>query len=138
IKMKKLTIVLIGTVLLAATAPLLSHHSFAAEFDGGKRVELSGVVTKVEWTNPHVWFYVNVKDEATGKLVNWGAEMGSPNALMRSGWTRNTMKIGMVVTFNGALAKDGSTRLNTNSVTVDGKKLGAASSEGRASCRERV
>jgi hypothetical protein len=128
--MRKLIALLIGMTSLSAAAPLFAHHSFAAEFDGTKRVQLTGVVTKVEWTNPHVWFYVNVKDETTGKLVNWGAEMGSPNALMRTGWTRNTMQIGMTVTFTGALSKDGSNRVNTNSVTVDGKKLGAASSEG--------
>jgi hypothetical protein len=128
--MRKLIALLILVTSLSAAAPLFAHHSFAAEFDGTKRVQLTGVVTKVEWTNPHVWFYVNVKDEATGKLVNWGAEMGSPNALMRTGWTRNTMQIGMTVTFTGALSKDGSNRVNTNSVTVDGKKLGAASSEG--------
>ena len=128
--MKKLITLFIGMTSLTFAAPLFAHHSFAAEFDGTKRVQLTGVVTKVEWTNPHVWFYVNVKDEATGKLVNWAAEMGSPNALMRTGWTRNTMQIGMTVTFTGALSKDGSNRLNTNSVTVDGKKLGAASSEG--------
>ena len=121
---------MIGMTLLAAAAPLFAHHSFAAEFDGTKRVQLTGVVTKVEWTNPHVWFYVNVKDEATGKLVNWAAEMGSPNALNRTGWTRNTMQIGMTVTFTGAMSKDGSNRVNTNTVMVDGKKLGAASSEG--------
>jgi hypothetical protein len=120
----------IAILLTAAARPLRAHHSFAAEFDGKQRIQLTGVVTKIEWTNPHVWFYVNVQDPATGKLVNWAAEMGSPNALMRTGWTRNTMKIGMVVTFNGALAKDGSNRLNTSSVSVDGKKLGAASSEG--------
>src|SRR5437867_7132171 len=96
-KMKNLTIFLLTvTALLAAAAPLAAHHSFAAEFDGTKRIQLTGVVTKVEWTNPHVWFYVNVKDEATGKIVNWGAEMGSPNALNRTGWTRNTMQVGMV------------------------------------------
>jgi hypothetical protein len=128
--MKKLTTLMIGMTLLAAAAPLFAHHSFAAEFDGTKRVQLTGVVTKVEWTNPHVWFYVNVKDEATGKLVNWAAEMGSPNALNRTGWTRNTMQIGMTVTFTGAMSKDGSNRVNTNTVMVDGKKLGAASSEG--------
>jgi hypothetical protein len=127
--MRKLIALLIGVTSLSA-APLFAHHSFAAEFDGTKRVQLTGVVTKVEWTNPHVWFYVNVKDESAGRLVNWGAEMGSPNALMRTGWTRNTMQIGMTVTFTGALSKDGSNRVNTNSVTVDGKKLGAASSEG--------
>ena len=117
-------------LLIALAAPLFGHHSFAAEFDGKQRIELTGVVTKIEWTNPHVWFYVNVQDPATGKWVNWGAEMGSPNALMRTGWTRNTMKVGMVVSLNGSRAKDGSNRLNTSSVSVDGKKLGAASSEG--------
>ena len=129
--MKNLTVLLLIVVgLCAATGAALAHHSFAAEFDGAKRVQLVGIVTKVDWTNPHVWFYVNVKDEATGKLVNWGAEMGSPNALMRTGWTRNTIQIGMTVTVNGSLAKDGSSRLNASSVSVDGKKLGAASSEG--------
>jgi len=123
-------IFLVMLALLTDAVPVAAHHSFAAEFDGSKRIELTGVIAKVDWTNPHVWFYVNVKDEATGKLVYWGAEMGSPNALMRSGWTRNTMKVGMVVTFTGALAKDGSNRVNTNSVFVDGKRLGAASSEG--------
>jgi hypothetical protein len=126
----KSTVFLVALTLLSAAAPLLAHHSFAAEFDGTKRIELTGVVTKVEWTNPHVWFYINVKDEPTGKVVNWAAEMGSPNSLMRSGWTRNTMQVGMVVTLNGSLSKDGSNRVNTNSVFVDGKKLGAASSEG--------
>jgi hypothetical protein len=125
-----LAIVIAVVTLFAASAPLIAHHSFAAEFDGTKRIQLTGVVTKVEWTNPHVWFYVNVKDESTGNWVNWGAEMGSPNALMRTGWTRNTMQVGMVVTFNGSRSKDGSNRVNTSTVTVDGKKLGAASSEG--------
>ena len=123
-------VLLTGIMLLIAAAPLLAHHSFAAEFDGKQRIQLTGVVTKIEWTNPHVWFYVNVQDETTGKLVNWGAEMGSPNALLREGWTRNTMKVGMVVSFTGSRSKDGSNRVNTSSVSVDGKKLGAASSEG--------
>ena len=106
----------------------LLHHSFAAEFDSNQRINLSGVVTKVEWTNPHVWFWVNVKDEATGKIVNWGAEMGSPNALMRNGWTANTMTVGMIVSFTGSRAKDGTNKVNTSVVNVDGKRLGAASS----------
>jgi hypothetical protein len=110
--------------------PAQAHHSFAAEFDANVRIQLTGVITKVEWMNPHVWFYLDVKDEATGKLVNWGAEMGGPNSLTRQGWTRNTMKVGMLVTTEGARAKDGSYRINAGSVYVDGKKLGAASSQG--------
>jgi hypothetical protein len=117
----------VALVLLAAVAAF-AHHSFEAEFDRTKQVSLTGVVTKVEWTNPHVWFWVNVKDEASGKLVNWGAEMGSPNALNRSGGTVNTMKEGMIVSFTGSLAKNGSNRVNTATVLVDGKRLGAASS----------
>ncbi|HLH31462.1 MAG TPA: DUF6152 family protein [Terriglobia bacterium] len=124
-----IAVLLCGIAVLFCAAPLFAHHSFSAEFDGKQRIQLTGVVTKIEWTNPHVWFYVNVMDEATGKLVNWGAEMGSPNALIRTGWTRNTMKVGMVVSFNGSRSKDGSYRVNTSSVSVDGKKLGAASSE---------
>jgi Family of unknown function (DUF6152) len=116
--------------VLPVAAPVSAHHSFAAEFDAKQKVSLTGVVTKVEWTNPHVWFWVNVKDEKTGDVVNWGAEMGSPNALQRTGWSHNTMKVGMIVSLTGSRAKDGSNRVNTNNVTVDGKRLGAASSQG--------
>ena len=122
--MKALAMVLLFA--LSATA----HHSFDAEFDRTQQVNLTGVVTKVEWTNPHVWFWINVKDETTGKLVNWGCEMGSPNALQRTGWKVSTMKEGMVVSLTGSRAKDGSTKVNTASVFVDGKRLGAASSGG--------
>ena len=114
---------------LCAAAPLLAHHSFAAEFDSAKSVKFDGVVTKVEWTNPHVYFYVDVKDPKTGKVANWGCEMGSPNGLTRQGWTRNTLKIGMTLRVEGSAAKDGSNVANARNVTVDGKKLGAASSE---------
>jgi hypothetical protein len=117
-------------ILLVAVAAS-AHHSFDAEFDRAKQVSLTGVVTKVEWTNPHVWFWINVKDEATGRLVNWGCEMGSPNALQRTGWTVATLKEGMVVSLNGSRAKDGSNKVNTAAVLVDGKRLGAASSGGQ-------
>ena len=121
------------TTMLLGTIPALAHHSFAAEFDATKRVTLTGVVTKVEWTNPHVWFFVNVKDETTGQLTNWGFEMGSPNALQTDGgWTFNTMKVGMVVTVVASRAKDGSNKANTSTVTVNGKRLGGASSGGPA------
>jgi hypothetical protein len=121
-------VVLAGAVLVAAT-PVLAHHSFAAEFDSAKTVTLSGIVTKVDWLNPHVYFYIDVKDPKTGKTTNWGCEMGSPNGLARQGWTRSTLKIGMLVNVEGSQAKDGSSIANARSVTVDGKKLGAASSE---------
>jgi hypothetical protein len=116
---------------LLATMPVMAHHSFSAEYDSKKPVTLKGVVTKVDWMNPHVYFYVDVKDE-NGSIVNWALEMGPPNGLQRSGWTRNTMKVGDEVTVEGTLAKDGSKQANARSVfmTTTGKKLGASSSEG--------
>jgi hypothetical protein len=125
-----LTLLVAGAALLAAAVPVFAHHSFAAEFDSTKPISLTGVVTKVEWMNPHTYFYVDVKDEATGKVSNWACEMGSPNGLTRQGWTRNTLTVGMKVSFNGTRAKDGSNKANARDVTVNGKKLGAASSEG--------
>lgn len=95
-----------------------AHHSFSAEFDGDQRIELTGIVTKVEWTNPHVWFYINVRDSETGEVTNWGAEMGPPHGLQRSGWRRNTLKIGDEVTVNGFLARNGSQRVNARTVTL--------------------
>ena len=118
-----------AVAVLVSAVPLVAHHSFAAEFDSAKSINLTGVVTKVEWMNPHVYFYVDVKDDKTGKVANWGCEMGSPNGLTRTGWTRNTLKVGMVIQVEGSQAKDGSTVANARNVTVDGKKLGAASSE---------
>jgi len=114
--------VLAGGLLLAVT-PVRAHHSFAAEYDANKPVTLSGTVTKIEWMNPHARFYVDVKD-AEGKVTNWEFEMGSPNGLMRSGWTRNSLKPGDEVTIDGFLAKDGSHLANARNVkTADGKKL---------------
>ena len=77
--------------------PVVAHHAFAAEFDADKPVKLTGAVTKLDWTNPHAWIYVDVKDE-TGKVANWGFELASPNGLMRNGWTRFSLKPGDVVT----------------------------------------
>ncbi len=111
--------------------PLPAHHSFSAEYDSKKPVELKGTVTKVEWMNPHVYFYLDVADEG-GNVANWALEMGPPNGLERSGWTRNTMKVGDEVIVEGTLAKDGSKQANARSVTMaaTGKKLGAGSSQG--------
>jgi len=122
---------MIVAALIAASVPLMAHHSFAAEFDSNKQVKLTGTVTKIDWTNPHVWFYMDVKDES-GKVNNWGFEMGPPHLLQGSGWTRTTMKLGDVVTVEGSAAKNGTNRANARRVfTADGKRLGAASSEGQ-------
>jgi hypothetical protein len=115
--------------VILAVAPAMAHHSFAAEYDSNKLVTLKGTVTKVDWMNPHVYFYIDV--EGDGNVTNWGLEMGPPAGLQRSGWTKNTMKIGDEVIVEGTLAKDGSKQANARSVTMasTGKKLGAASSE---------
>src|SRR5262245_66615937 len=111
---------MIVAALIAASIPLMAHHSFAAEFDSNKQVKLTGTVTKIDWTNPHVWFYLDVKDEA-GKITNWGFEMGPPHMLQGQGWTRTTMKLGDKVSVEGSMAKDGSNRGDARNVqTVAG------------------
>jgi hypothetical protein len=118
------------TALLAQ--PSVAHHSFAAEFDANAPIELTGTVTKVEWANPHTYFYMDVTSPK-GDVENWALEMGSPNGLMRRGWTRDSMKIGDVVTVTGSRAKDGSPKGNARSVVLStGKKLFAGSSEDNA------
>ena len=124
------SLILVFCVLLSA-APAGAHHAFATEFDAKKPVTIKGFVTKIEWTNPHVWFYLNIKNDS-GVTENWGFEMGGPNGLRNSGWTRDTMKIGDEVIVEGSLAKNGSKSVNAKSVTMasTGKRLGAASSQG--------
>src|SRR4051812_33436890 len=120
---------LLITGLLLAAMPAMAHHAFATEFDAQKPVTVKGIVTKIDWANPHVWFYINVKTDS-GLIENWGFEMGGPNSLRTSGWTRETMKIGDEVIIEGSLAKNGSHNVNAKNVTMasTGKKLGAASS----------
>jgi hypothetical protein len=117
-----------------AVAPAVAHHSFAAEYDSTKPLKLTGAITRVEWSNPHVYFYIDVKDAETGRVANWAFEMGAPAVLQKRGWNRSTMQIGDVVTVEGTRAKDGGTHGNARNVVLanNGQKLGAGSSEGDA------
>ena len=115
----QLTAILAGLGLLAV--PARAHHAFAAEYDSDKPVKVKGVVSKVEWMNPHIWFYIDAKDD-TGKVVSWQCEGGPPNSLTRQGWTRNSLKAGDEVTVEGFRAKDGTNTVNSRSVKLpDGK-----------------
>lgn len=125
-------ILLFSLLVVFSNAPVRAHHAFAAEFDADKPVKLSGTVTKVEWENPHAWFYIDVKD-ASGRVENWGFEMGSPNILIRSGWGRSTLKLGDAVTVEGSRAKSGANIANAKVVILasTGQKLFAGSSQGQ-------
>jgi len=115
-------------VLFVALTPLAAHHSFAAEYDEKKPVTLKGVVTKVEWTNPHARFYIDVKDDR-GTVVSWNLELASPNVLTRNGWTRKSLQIGDQVVVSGSQAKDGTNMANARAVTLaDGRRVFAGSS----------
>ena len=129
---KTFTALLVAALTALAAQPIAAHHSFAAEFDANAPIELTGTVTKVEWANPHTYFYMDVTSPK-GEVENWALEMGSPNGLMRRGWTRDSMKIGDVVTVTGSRAKDGSPKGNARSVVLStGKKLFAGSSQDNA------
>jgi hypothetical protein len=119
-----------AAALLLTAASALAHHSFAAEYDAKKPVTLTGTVTKVEWMNPHIFFYVDVKD-SDGKVTNWRGEGGNLSGLMRRGWRKDSLKVGDTVTIEGSLAKNGQPLVNARTVTLaDGKKLFAGSSGG--------
>jgi hypothetical protein len=116
-------------LLVSAAAPLLAHHAFAAEFDDKKPIVVTGTVSKLEWMNPHIWLYVDGKDE-TGKVATWAFEGGPPAFLIRAGWTRNALKVGDTVTIRGFRAKDGSTNASSRQVTLpDGKRVFAGTAD---------
>ena len=132
-KYRVVTVIAIAFGLSPASAPvLLAHHSFAAEYDSKKPVELKGAVVEIEWVNPHAWIHLNVTD-ADGKTIKWSCELGSPNILMRNGWRRDTLKQGDAIVVNGSAAKDGSSMANARTVRLaSGARVFNAGSSGEA------
>jgi hypothetical protein len=117
----------------AAATASYAHHSFGAEFDSNKPLKLQGVVTRLEWTNPHVYLWVDSKDAKTGKVTQWGFEMGPPHMLQKAGWKKNSLTLGEMVEIDGWMARDGSNHANARMVKrmSTGEVLGAASSGGQ-------
>ena len=127
--MKIIVGVLAAFAAVTAAGPTQAPHSFAAQYDANKPVTLKGVVTKVEWTNPHARFYINVTD-GNGQVVNWNLELASPNYLRRAGWSSTSLKQGDEVTVEGSLARSGASMANARLVTLaDGKQVFARSAQ---------
>ena len=128
----KLSLLVAVAGLLVSTMAVLAHHSFAAEYDANNPVTLKGTVTKIEWTNPHARFYLDVKTEE-GSLTNWNLELASPNALLRNGWTRRALNVGDEVTVQGSAARDGSKMANARElILASGRKVFARTVGGDA------
>ena len=126
-----LTFLMVGLSLAILRQPVLAHHSETAEFDRAKPVKVSGTITKVEWQNPHIWFYVDVKDES-GRITSWGFSAAPPGSLMRRGITKDALKIGAVVNVEGSRARDGSNNASGRRVTfADGTNVFTASEGGQ-------
>jgi len=122
----------LAAVTMVSAVQAYAHHSFEAEYDANRPLTLKGVVTKMEWMNPHSRFYVDVKDEA-GKITNWNIELASPNVLLRQGWKRDSLKVGDIVIVEASQARDGSNFANAQRVTLsDGRRVFAGSSGGNA------
>ena len=119
-----------AVLLLALATPLAAHHSFAAQYDRELPITLTGAVTKIEWNNPHAYFYIDVLNEESGEVENWAWEMGAPAVIQRSGWRRNSMTIGDLVTVDGWRARNGDFHGNARTVILasTGKELGAGTS----------
>jgi len=124
------SIIAAGLGLFCAAAPLLGHHSFAAEYDSKKPIKFTGTVTKVEWMNPHIYYYVDAKD-ASGKVTSYAVEGGTPGSLRRQGWGKDSLKQGDTVTVDGFMAKNGSNHVNGRRVTLpDGRRVFGGSDDG--------
>jgi hypothetical protein len=118
-----------SAAFFAGSLPMFAHHSFAAEFDVKQPITLKGTVTKLEWTNPHVWIYIDVTGE-DGTVAHWQCENGAPNALARMGWTRHSLKVGDQVTIEGFRAKNNALTANARQVLLpDGRKVFSGSAE---------
>lgn len=128
-KQRLVSCVSLSLALATVALPAAAHHSFPAQYDINKPISLTGKVTKVEWTNPHIFIYADVTDDK-GNVVSWAFEMGGPNALIRQGWKRDSLKPDDIVTFEGSLARDGSNLVNARTVTMGGRKMFAGSSGG--------